>query len=806
VRLRGRSAPWVSAPWAKAREQDQLPRSPPHEGNRTVQRTKPKARGNRALAVFEKVVRQQQDAEPDDPLKPREAGASLRLYEDFSKLVQMRSQADKSLGECFDFFYTRIFSPSGPVASIPAEFKTQIAQILSEVESAKTADGIYVEGPLPTVTTLTRIRRQLSLFRRQQGWADMMLGLVGAIRNISTSSHDYDSTEAFEKSKGDRSFLLDDLVGAWGVFSSPFTHGHSHAQGFRFPSSLVSAVAKGRKDSSHNFRAIGAMFPHYTPHGLQEVAAAVVATFALLSDTSMSTAAARRASEGFLETVQQIFFAVPLRTDTVQVMFRRHPDLEDYVLDQWGKSSLPLVGANRRASKTRSQTYHKQLGQALKSRDLGACSRAWEQFYGSGRVPDALRTEELRHNAKMFDYFIMVFTALKQPQRASEVWTKMTQIGIQPTIVTWTSFLEGCKHAKNAPGIENAWARLVQAGIQLDVVVWTARISGLAHAGAPEAGLAALEEMRTIWERSQQDEILSRLAVRPSIEPVNAMISGLLRAGGDLAAASKILAWAARSGIEPDARTFNTLLQRVIRGGNEGQALALLNTMKDQKIQADEATFTILMEGILPSVSREERLQVGSWMFSEMQAAGLEANHRNYAKLIYLLLQGADRAEDAVAAVLAEMDRTNLKPSSQIYTILVEDAFSQKPPDLATVDYIIMSRRLDEAAGLDRVFWERVVKGYAAAGDSTNAMKYYDKIATSMSVTFTTLETLLQALVADGKLDEASTLVKQALAQRLRPGTEQDDTQARFWKHRFWHVAAHHHLIDEIPVDARTPP
>ena len=760
-----------------------------------------KATGSRALAVFEKVVRQQQDPEPDDRSRTRATEINLQLYEDFSKLVKLRSRADTSVGECFDFFYSRIFSPLGPITSIPAEFKTQIAQLLAEVEAAKVAGGTCLDG-LPTVTRLTRIRRELSLFRRPQQWAELVLGLVEAIRSVSASPQDYESTEAFEKSKEDHSSLLDDLVSAWVIFSSPFTHGQP--QGFRFPSSLASTVVRKRKQSNQNFLAIARMFPHYAPAQLEEVCAAVVATYTVLSDTSKSTPAAHRAAEGFLDTVREICFAVPLRTDTVHAMFRKYPDLEKYVLDQWGRS-LPLVGGNRRASEARSQTYHRQLGQALKARDVGACDRAWQQFWGPKRTPDELRVEELRHNANMFNYFIMVFTALKQPERTSEIWTMMTQIGVQPTLATWTSFLEGCKHAKNAAGIENAWARMVQAGIQLDVGAWTARISGLIHAGPPEAGLAALEEMRTTWDRSQQDETLSRLAVRPSIEPVNAVISGLLRAGGDLSAAGKILAWAARNGIEPDARTFNTLLQPLIRGGDEEQAYALLTMMKEQNVQADEATFTILMDGILPNVSRGEQLKVVKWMLEEMQAAGLEANHQTYAKLIYLLLQGDDGAGDAVSVVLAEMNRRNLKPSSQIYTILVEDAFARKPPDLAAVDHIISSHRLEEVAGLDRVFWERVVKGYAGAGDSANAMKYYEKIATSVSVTFTTLEILLQALIADGKLVEAAGLVRQAVSRRPRPGAEQDDSQARFWKHRFWHLAAQHNLVDEIPIDAKVP-
>ena len=119
------------------------------------------------------------------------------------------------------------------------------------------------------------------------------------------------------------------------------------------------------------------------------------------------------------------------------------------------------------------------------------------------------------------------------------------------------------------------------------------------------------------------------------------------------------------------------------------------------------------------------------------------------------------------------------------------------------VQHLIASRRLEESAGLDPVFWERIVKGYAGAGDSTNAMKYFDKIATSISVTFSTLETLLGALMKDGKVDEARALVQHAQAQRLAPGTTQDGAQAaRIWKHRFWHLARHHDLIDDVPGDA----
>lgn len=657
-------------------------------------------------------------------------------------------------------------------------------------------------------------------------------------------------------------------------------------------------------------RGLALLFPRYAPEQLREMSPAVLSTYAILADPAICTPGIAERAKEFMDSVTGILSIVSLRRRTVPDMYETQPALGSYVLSRWplvdrpGESQSqaqqqqqpwPTAKSSKDARRATLESIHKQLDQALLVRNIQACEAAWDRFWSAVSVPDVEGPERLRGSGDILDYFIMAFTTLRMSDRAIAVWNLMTMAGIKPTLRTWTSFIEGFKGANNPAGIHNIWERLVASGIQVDTAVWTARISGLIQSGDTEAGMKALDEMQRLWEASQREEELAATlrsksattsststnsasssdtskkdgkdgkesksqpskAIKPTIEPVNAAIAGMLRRG-DMAAAKKVLAWAGRHGIEPDIITFNTILRPLVRDGAADEVAGLLDMMRQRNIRPDEATITILLDDTIggdamAGRSPEERAEVVKRVLADVEASGLDANQQNYAKIIYLLLQG-DQADAAVSVVFKRMRQRNIPMSSHIYTILAEEYFMRNPPDLDAVRYLIEhgqpgvparltspykassesesevsgeaelpavsspaeseSAEFDDEVGsptpmthtpptFDRVFWERVVRGFSQVGDTASAQKYFAHIADSVSVTSSTLEDLLRALISNNEWDAAAHLVAKVQAQKtvqVQSGVGGDTARlvdARQFRHRFWHLANQHGLLKE---------
>jgi len=823
----------------------QLISMPRSEGAATSTRTKlAKARGDRALEMFESILGEQQQQQqqqqrqrqqaPADSQKPE---SSLQLYENAAKFLEMRFQPDVSTAQCFDYFMKHVYPEVKDGnhelrRAFGNTLATATGSLLSEVAAIKEKD---YASHIATVSQIIKIRRSLGLFKRPGNIAQLVGGLVDSVYRLSTFPQDFPTLNAFQRTLNTQRGLLRDLVETWKIFSLP-QHLVSKAETspeFRLPPFDAESLQKYARTRNISL-ALATMFPRYAPRDLKDLTASLIASFALLTDPAKCTPAMQNSAKDFLDRLRQIFFVVPLERETLQRIFEENPGLKDYVLQRWTALIEPRTatleglepsdadaavhegGVDTNLDAPRASTgprpppkaqdrygsINAMLGDALASRDITTCENAWRAFWGVMEHPTPQRIKELQAREKMFDFFILVFATLRRPQRAVEVWNCMGKVQLKPSLKTYTSFMEGFKKSGNARGVQNVWEKLCASGLHLDTAAWTARISAMMHCGNPGAGLAALEEMRQIWEQSRRapqaaGKGSSPLAVQPTIEPVNAAIAGLMRSREGLAAVGKLLEWAARHGIEPDIVTYNTLLGPLVREGNGDEAAKILAMMKKQNIEPDGATITIMLEDALDfdtTQSPEDRAQAVTRILSRLEGAGLKMNIVSYGKMIYTLLRqpGGNLAVDAV---LSSIWKKGLELSPHICTMLAEHYFSKDPPDLAAVKRLVDNPRMN-----DRIFWERVVKGYAQADDAASALRYFKKIANSQSVTVSTLEELLHVLIRNQQLEEAAALVKKVKAETLSGKRgQQQDAESRFWKSRFWFLAQEHGL-DEEPV------
>ncbi|KAJ4292258.1 hypothetical protein N0V88_005889 [Collariella sp. IMI 366227] len=666
-----------------------------------------------------------------------------------------------TLAEAYAFFEKTVYPQICAEGSgIPQIAKNQIATVLlNKLALEKPRD--FETGTLPSVTRLTEIMIELDVLRPST-WATLMIELIQYIYRQKLSPDAYSSILEYENAMARRNDLLKDLLGSWTVFCEQSSQAHHLA--------LAKASGGAAKRERHTSlqKAFAALFPQYLLSTLLRPTFAAYATYKLFTDSVNRTKSIKGEAAPFLKMMGNLIFQTPPpREDDFKPIHKAFPALHRLVWskpkaapgDQAFLTSASVLGKKSKNLKAKVQ---QQLGEAVKARNLGEVQQAWKEFWGEADVPGPERVAELAKSADMFNYFILAFTMMRRPQLAADVWNKMERIGIQAGIKTWQSMLHGCVKANNPHGVKIVWEKLLASGMKLDVALWTARIDGLFTCGEPAAGLRALDEMAKIWAARERPE-LANIAVQPTIEPVNAALAGLIRLErGD--EVSNVLAWASRQGIKPDIYTFNTLLRPLVRRGDAAGIGQIFDTMNAANIRADVVTFTVLLDGALNQVTDlppAQQTAVVNRILASMEQSRLQANMRTYAKIIYLLLQGGDRADAPVKAVLAHIWHRGLELTSHIYTMLAEHYFSLHPPDADAVTQLIHSRRLHANPSIDRVFWERVVKGYCAAGEVSRALAIFDRVfGTGTPITFGALHELLQALVNVGDREAAGRVVE----------------------------------------------
>ncbi|KAK0623607.1 hypothetical protein B0T14DRAFT_516654 [Immersiella caudata] len=784
--------------------------------------------GAASLAVFQSIVdKQHEQSSPPGPKKKQTS--NILLVKEVAQIKTMLEQEGATVAEAFAFFDKTIYPQLRDAGdATPRIVKNQLAIVLFPKMADEMSRSSY-SGPT-TVLRITQLMVEFDIVSPVT-WGSLIIALADYICRLPTGPEVFDSVQAYETTMTRREALMHDLVDAWQAFGTPTpapeTAESKEAEAPGTEVAIASADATPKDDTEPRLnrktqqrrrtlpKAFAGLFPHHSPYELVRPSWAALATYALLVNSKNHNQALWQKAHPFLEMMRQ-----PLATSFIPFASPNAPVFEScpQALNSLVRHFLRNLRAKQdtewkpRAPSAKprdlADAVHKEIGHAVRTRNPAALDAAWRKFWGKEDAPSAEKLAQLLDMPKIWDYFIHAYMSIRQTQRALDVWNIMVRHGMEPTVKTWTSMIQGCTNARNSHGIKTAWDRLVASGTRLDNHVWTARISGLIISGDVDAGFAALEEMAQIWHEREKPEYAA-LAVQPSVEPINAAAHWLLRYD-KLPIMMNLLLWAAKQGIEPDVYTFNTMLRPLLRQGKTAQARDLLDMMKHLNVNADAATCTILLENALAGIAwlpSKEQVDRVNHVIGEIEAAGFSPNMQNFGKMIYILVEEGGPNSDgaAIKAVLGHIWDRGLDLSSQIYTMLAEYYFTRDPPDAAAVTKLIENRRLRHNTSIDRVFWERVIKGYCQVGEIQNALEVFQKVfASGSTITFSTLYELLFALLEEGENGKAKELVQAARALTDLESEDSDGASVaeaqgkplRYWKHRFWHLAHRHGLIE----------
>ena len=775
--------------------------------------------GDQLEALFETTINP-----PASGLPKTKSITSLAPYKHAETLKKMVASDEYSAVLAWEFF-VKHFGPEAwenesiNRASTPSYIYTRGGgysgqALLHKVMRAKSMD-ISVG---PSFTEITKVYFQLEILHGND-WTDMMCVLLDSIikRPLREES-------------------VKDLMGAWNII----THrDRKRANNFEKGSTRLDwshMVAVSDRDiikdlTKHGIKfAFAHLSPTFSTLHRDDIALVALATFSVLTQYQDAPPPTVKHAVPFLDAITRVVNLSELHLGLIPLPHGRHgTPILSYVTRNWANIkeqaaqfiNHPVHFSEEHRSergKPLLVTHHKMLEDALRRKNIPHVDSMWEDAESWPIHHSAISVETIemvprgKLSAGMCNHFIQVYMALRCPNRAIDVWNHMIKSGLIPNLATWDSMLTGCKISRDVKALEEVWARLQGSGLTPDIHCWTSRVSGLAECGKFEMTLRALGDMGRLWlmkarEQYGKDKRPHELhdvgnvkgATKPTIEVVNAAISGLLRRYRSKDT-QQVLAWAGTFGIQPNLVTYNTLLRPLVRDGQTSEAMAILKHMKTEGFEADVVTFTTILEETFRHSAEytiEEQKEIIANIFNEMEGAGVKANTFTYGRLIYQLLQTNLKDLTAVNAVLERMTHDGLHITPQIYTMIVEYYFRQPTVDLDGVRAIIERVKSEEAG--DDIFWDRVINGYAIMGDTATAMRILGQVTSTsvrqlMRTGWPTLDIVLSALIKNDQWDVARTFVRDIKLDSGGPIPA--NLHGKDGQHKFWHTVEDLGLLD----------
>lgn len=349
----------------------------------------------------------------------------------------------------------------------------------------------------------------------------------------------------------------------------------------------------------------------------------------------------------------------------------------------------------------------------------------------------------------LYEHMLLASLSVRDTKTAVEVWQKMAQLGLEPTVKTYTVMMRGSQNARDVKGMEAFFQRMRQAGLRPDAYSWSIRIFGLLKLRNVSTGMRALSEMGQEWfaaakakavseglpadtnwmasNKNMVSELMKRYpgpvdgVPRPNLEVMNAAMAALATTRPD--EVPKVFSWGRSFGIEPNLATFNTLLSISMKQHRPTDALEVLQQMQERGLEADSTTWTVIvtslfeggfLEGLSPSAQQTKILNfIDALSDKSEKLPGI--NSMGYALIIDRLIKHYQN-HTAAAAVYSHMLSRGLKPTTHIYTILMGSYFDREhlQPDFAAIEALWQQIAHSELlTGIDGIFYDRMIEWYA---------------------------------------------------------------------------------------------
>jgi len=559
-----------------------------------------------------------------------------------------------------------------------------------------------------------------------------------------------------------------------------------------------------------------------TMHGAQDIDIVASLGISLLEDNEVAIEEIERTSKRLKHVQDRAVLAVAI--DDLQVLGSEQVNLTE-------EQDEKLIGY-----------FHGRIKRQIERHNRGVIDQLWEQAklaYASIETVSAEGPSNLIP-PKIYSAFLFGYRDLEEPERQTMIWNHMLASGMTPTQEQWGLLMSA--RMKHLNSMEHIWNQMNASGTKPDHQSWCTRISANIYHGHPEHGIQLLYEWGNKWfaevtkifkEQNVEMPEMIRLQrdgptiPRPNTDALTTVITALVQRRGRSNTPGRRLdlipdafAWAETFGVKANLWIYNILFRTCLKDGNLQEAMQILAKMQEDSVTPDAYTYYAFADFVFQQASKsaitpEEQYKLLFNILDMLQQRGLEPGPVFFGSMINSLLKrGSDREPSFLAAMMLVrlMLDKNITVPSQIWTMLMTHHFQQSrllgTLDTNAIDALWKRMNGSPYLGLDAVFYDRMIEGYASFGEVGRAVTMLERMGKEgKRPGWSALSALLNAFVELNMIERAGALVQDVLkgAGLVREGVRgANDARRNPAKERFFETAREAGVFSDVGVDIRS--
>ncbi|KAK3162148.1 hypothetical protein QOZ80_1BG0086050 [Eleusine coracana subsp. coracana] len=228
-------------------------------------------------------------------------------------------------------------------------------------------------------------------------------------------------------------------------------------------------------------------------------------------------------------------------------------------------------------------TFNALLSACLYSHDFSALVTAFR------KIPALYPT--IIPSVHTYNILICALCKKRELSAALDVITLMEKSGVSPDIISFNTLLNGFYHNAPMDDALKIWDMMKERNVEPDTNSYNAKLRGLVSEGRIEDAAALIEMM-------EKD------GPKPDTVSYNELIRGYCKKES-LDDAKKVYDDFARHQCVPNARTFGTLMPRLLEAGELDRALKCCHEMFSRKIRVDAS----LLQGVVTALVDASRVE-----------------------------------------------------------------------------------------------------------------------------------------------------------------------------------------------------
>ncbi|GAA99547.1 hypothetical protein E5Q_06248 [Mixia osmundae IAM 14324] len=353
--------------------------------------------------------------------------------------------------------------------------------------------------------------------------------------------------------------------------------------------------------------------------------------------------------------------------------------------------------------------------------------------------------------------FLAAFVQLGMVEEARSLWQFIHDRGHRPTATVWLALLDSHARRLDPDAAHDTFDRMKRSGIEPDASAWAALITAYFRASETETAMKYIDVMLAnqtllarypngILPRAAMNQIIGGMMHSRRTTEAMALIEQMITSGArlgidtinilldyhahrktpSLQGIDEVLQLMARHKLEPDVRTYTTLIDAMLSSGQPEAVPGLWKAMSDAKVTPNIATITTVIDHMAKS-GRLEDLRAAVAMLREAEATGLQTNEITYTCLIQGFLKLAlTAAPSADALRVYQSFKIGTLPSGSSAD---GSAFANNLGLLAAQGLVERMRRRNIA--LNRIGYNMFMSAYLSLGSEYGkamALQFFDEM------------------------------------------------------------------------------